>query len=106
MYWPVYSEERGTIKTWTTTLGSCVDEFCFKEDILCILFSVLSRYVQYYADLIILYCLIYDINNRCVALPAAQLLLEQPGLNPTERGNPVQVVRAIVSIVNQITFVF
>lgn len=34
-----------------------------------------------------------------VALPAAQLLLEQSGLNPTERGNPVQVVRAIASIV-------
>jgi transglutaminase 1 len=37
-----------------------------------------------------------------VALPAAQLLLEQSGLNPTERGNPVQVVRAIASIVIQI----
>lgn len=37
-----------------------------------------------------------------VALPAAQLLLEQSGLNPTERGNPVQVVRAIASIVNTI----
>jgi transglutaminase 1 len=36
-----------------------------------------------------------------VALPAAQLLLEQSGLNPTERGNPVQVVRAIASIVIQ-----
>ena len=34
-----------------------------------------------------------------VALPVAQLLLEQSGLNPTERGNPVQVVRAIASIV-------
>lgn len=34
-----------------------------------------------------------------VALPAAQVLLDQSGLNPTERGNPVQVVRAIASIV-------
>lgn len=36
-----------------------------------------------------------------VALPAAQLLLEQSGLNPTERGNPVQVVRAIAAIVSK-----
>lgn len=35
-----------------------------------------------------------------VALPAAHLLLDQSGLNPTERGNPVQVVRAIASIVS------
>lgn len=35
-----------------------------------------------------------------VALPVAQLLLEQSGLNPTERGNPVKVVRAISAIVS------
>ena len=35
-----------------------------------------------------------------VVLPAAQLLLEMSGLSPNERGNPVQVVRAISSIVS------
>lgn len=35
-----------------------------------------------------------------VTLPAAQVLLDQSGLNPTERGNPVQVVRAIASTVS------
>lgn len=39
-----------------------------------------------------------------VALPAAQLLLGQSGLNPTERGNPIQVVRAIASIVTNTIF--
>lgn len=35
-----------------------------------------------------------------VALPVAQLLLEMSGLNPSERGNPVQVARAISGIVS------
>lgn len=34
-----------------------------------------------------------------VALPVAQLLLEQSGLNSTERGNPAQVVRALAGMV-------
>ncbi len=33
-------------------------------------------------------------------LPATHLLLELSGLSPTERGNPVQVARAISSIVS------
>ena len=33
-------------------------------------------------------------------LPATHLLLEMSGLSPTERGNPVQVARAISSIVS------
>lgn len=41
-----------------------------------------------------------------VALPVAQLLLEQSGLNPTERGNPVQVARAIASIVRYAFFLY
>jgi len=35
-----------------------------------------------------------------VALPVAQLLLEMSGLNASERGNPVQVARAISGIVH------
>ena len=35
-----------------------------------------------------------------VVLPAAQLLMEISGLSPSERGNPVQVVRAISAIVS------
>jgi len=35
-----------------------------------------------------------------VVLPATQLLLETSGLSATERGNPVQVVRAISAMVN------
>lgn len=35
-----------------------------------------------------------------VVLPAIQLLMEMSGLNATERGNPVQVVRAISSVIN------
>ncbi|XP_046444079.1 hemocyte protein-glutamine gamma-glutamyltransferase-like isoform X1 [Daphnia pulex] len=111
---------RVTIETTTTTPGARVDEFRFKDDIY-ILFNPFCRDDPVYLDNEELrkeYLMnesgkVYvGTHNRPkgrrwiygqfsdVALPAAQLLLEQSGLNPTERGNPVQVVRAIASIIN------
>ncbi|XP_045033686.1 hemocyte protein-glutamine gamma-glutamyltransferase isoform X1 [Daphnia magna] len=111
---------RLNIETTTTTPGARVDEFRFKDDIY-ILFNPFCRDDPVYLDNEELrkeYLMnesgkVYvGTHNRPkgrrwvygqfsdVALPAAQLLLEQSGLNPTERGNPVQVVRAIASIIN------
>ncbi|EFX83535.1 hypothetical protein DAPPUDRAFT_301901 [Daphnia pulex] len=111
---------RVTIETTTATPGARVDEFRFKDDIY-ILFNPFCRDDPVYLDNEELrkeYLMnesgkVYvGTHNRPkgrrwiygqfsdVALPAAQLLLEQSGLNPTERGNPVQVVRAIASIIN------
>ncbi|EFX87396.1 hypothetical protein DAPPUDRAFT_44050 [Daphnia pulex] len=111
---------RVNIETTTTTPGARVDEFRFKDDIY-ILFNPFCRDDPVYLDNEELrreYLMnetgkvFVGTHHRPkgrrwvygqfsdVALPAAQLLLEQSGLNPTERGNPVQVVRAIASIIN------
>ncbi|KAI9551380.1 hypothetical protein GHT06_021713 [Daphnia sinensis] len=111
---------RVNIETTTTTPGARVDEFRFKDDIY-ILFNPFCRDDPVYLDSEDLrreYLMnetgkvFVGTHHRPkgrrwvygqfsdVALPAAQLLLEQSGLNPTERGNPVQVVRAIASIIN------
>nr|CAH0102530.1 unnamed protein product [Daphnia galeata] len=111
---------RVTIETTTTTPGARIDEFRFKDDIY-ILFNPFCRDDPVYLDSEDLrreYLMnetgkvFVGTHHRPkgrrwvygqfsdVALPAAQLLLEQSGLNPTERGNPVQVVRAIASIIN------
>ncbi|XP_046458775.1 hemocyte protein-glutamine gamma-glutamyltransferase-like [Daphnia pulex] len=88
---------RVNIETTTTTPGARVDEFRFKDDIY-ILFNPFCRddpaLTTARKDAV------GSTDSSNVALPAAQLLLEQSGLNPTERGNPVQVVRAIASIIN------
>ncbi|KAK4036206.1 hemocyte protein-glutamine gamma-glutamyltransferase [Daphnia magna] len=111
---------RVNIETTTTTPGARIDEFRFKDDIY-ILFNPFCRDDPVYLDSEDLrreYLMnetgkvFVGTHHRPkgrrwvygqfsdVALPAAQLLLEQSGLNPTERGNPVQVVRAIASIIN------
>jgi len=111
---------RVNIETTTMTPGARVDDFRFKDDIY-ILFNPYIRDDPVYLDSEDLrreYVMnetgkVYvGTHNRPkgrrwvygqfsdVALPVAQLLLEQSGLNPTERGNPVKVVRAISAIIN------
>lgn len=111
---------RVNIETTTATPGARVDDFRFKDDIY-ILFNPFCRDDPVYLDSEDLrreYIMnetgkvFVGTHNRPkgrrwvygqfsdVTLPVAQLLLEQSGLNPTERGNPVQVVRAIAGIIN------
>jgi len=111
---------RVNIETTTMTPGARVDNFQFKDDMY-ILFNPYIRDDPVYLDSEDLrreYVtnetgkVYVGTHNRPkgrrwvygqfsdVALPVAQLLLEQSGLNPTERGNPVKVVRAISAIIN------
>ncbi|XP_057379991.1 hemocyte protein-glutamine gamma-glutamyltransferase-like [Daphnia carinata] len=111
---------RLNIETTTATPGARIDEFRCKDDIY-VLFNPFCREDSVYLDDEELRreYLMNDTGKvfvgthhrpkgrrwiygqfSDVALPAAQLLLGQSGLNPTERGNPVQVVRAIASIIN------
>jgi transglutaminase 1 len=111
---------RCVIETTTSTPGSRVEEFRCKDDVY-VLFNPFCRDDPVYLDNEDLrreYVfnetgkVFVGTHNRPkgrrwvygqfsdVVLPAAQLLLEMSGLSATERGNPVQVVRAISSIVN------
>lgn len=111
---------RVTIETTSTTHGARVDEFRFKDDMY-VIFNPFCRDDPVYLDneearreYVMnengkVYVGTYNrpkgrrwvfAQFSDVALPAAQVLLDQSGLNPTERGNPVQVVRAIASIIN------
>jgi transglutaminase 1 len=111
---------RCVIETTTSTPGSRIEEFRCKDDVY-VLFNPFCRDDPVYLDNEDLrreYVL--NENGKVfvgthhrpkgrrwiygqfsdVVLPAAQLLLDMSGLSSTERGNPVQVVRAISSIIH------
>lgn len=111
---------RCVIETTSTTPGARVEEFKCRDDVY-ILFNPFCRDDPVYLDSEDLRRE-YIMNEtgkifvgthhrpkgrrwvygqfQDVVLPATHLLLEMSGLSPTERGNPVQVVRAISSIIN------